>query len=73
MNSPTYFKAAGLGYTNLGETAPHVKDIPFTVWAANSDWAAKNRAALTAFARSYKRGVEGSTIPPTSSRLSISW
>jgi len=58
LNPPTYFKAEALGYTNLGETAPHVKDIPFTVWAANSDWAAKNRAALTAFARSYKRGVE---------------
>ena len=31
LNPPTYFKAAGLGYSNLGETAPHVKDIPFTV------------------------------------------
>jgi NitT/TauT family transport system substrate-binding protein len=58
LNPPSYFKAAGLGYTNLGETAPHVKDVPFTVWAANSDWAAKNRLALMAFARSYKRGVE---------------
>jgi ABC-type nitrate/sulfonate/bicarbonate transport system substrate-binding protein len=58
LNPPTYFKATGLGYTNLGETAPLVKEIPFTVWAANSDWAAKNRVALTAFARSYKRGVE---------------
>jgi ABC-type nitrate/sulfonate/bicarbonate transport system substrate-binding protein len=36
LNPPTYFKAEALGYTNLGETAPHVKDIPFTVWAANS-------------------------------------
>ena len=58
LNPPTYFKAAALGYSNLGETAPHVKGIPFTVWAANSDWAAKNRGALTAFTRSYKRGVE---------------
>jgi NitT/TauT family transport system substrate-binding protein len=58
LNPPTYFKATALGYTNLGETAPHVKDIPFTVWAANSNWAAKNPVALTAFARSYKRGVE---------------
>jgi ABC-type nitrate/sulfonate/bicarbonate transport system substrate-binding protein len=58
LNPPTYFKAAGLGYTNLGETAPYAKDVPFTVWAANSDWASKNREALTAFARSYKRGVE---------------
>jgi ABC-type nitrate/sulfonate/bicarbonate transport system substrate-binding protein len=58
LNPPTYFKAADRGFTNLGETAPHVKDIPFTVWAANSEWAAKNRGALTAFARNYKRAVE---------------
>src|SRR5262249_25940832 len=33
------------------------KDIPFTVWAANAEWAAKNRAVLTAFARNYRRAV----------------
>ncbi len=58
LNPPTYFKATERGFTNLGDTAPYSKDIPFTVWAANSDWAAKNRAALNAFARDYKRGVE---------------
>lgn len=58
LNPPTYFKAEAAGFSNLGETAAYTKGVPFTVWAANSDWAAKNRTALTAFARSYKRGVE---------------
>ena len=57
LNPPTYFKATTLGYSNLGDTKPHAEDIPFTVWAANSAWAEKNRAALTAFARNYKRAV----------------
>jgi ABC-type nitrate/sulfonate/bicarbonate transport system substrate-binding protein len=57
LNPPTYFKAAALGFTNLGDVDPYIKDVPFTVWAANTDWAAKNRDVLVAFARSYKRGV----------------
>jgi NitT/TauT family transport system substrate-binding protein len=57
LNPPTYFKATSLGFSNLGDIEPHSKNIPFTVWAANTQWAAKNRAALIAFAKSYKRGV----------------
>ncbi len=57
LNHPTYAKAASLGFSNLGDTKPYAEDIPFTVWAANMPWAEKNRGALTAFARSYKRGV----------------
>jgi ABC-type nitrate/sulfonate/bicarbonate transport system substrate-binding protein len=57
LNPPTYFKASALGFTNLGDIDPFIKDVPFTVWAANTDWAAKNRDVLVAFARSYKRGV----------------
>jgi len=57
LNPPTYFKATSAGFSNLGDIEPHSKNIPFTVWAANSEWAAKNRAALVAFAKSYKRGV----------------
>ena len=45
------------GFSNLGDTKPYAEDIPFTVWAANMPWAAKNRGALVAFARNYKRGV----------------
>jgi NitT/TauT family transport system substrate-binding protein len=57
LNPPTYFKAAALGFTNLGDIDPYIKDVPFTVWAVNTDWAAKNRDVLVAFARNYKRGV----------------
>jgi NitT/TauT family transport system substrate-binding protein len=57
LNPPTYFKAMSLGFSNLGDVEPHSKNVPFTVWAANMDWAAKNRAALVAFAKSYRRSV----------------
>jgi ABC-type nitrate/sulfonate/bicarbonate transport system substrate-binding protein len=57
LNPPTYFKATALGFSNLGDIEPHMKDVPFTVWAANTDWAAKNRSALVAFARNYARSV----------------
>lgn len=57
LNPPTYFKATSLGFSNLGDIEPYMKDVPFTVWAANTDWAAKNRTALVAFARNYARGV----------------
>jgi NitT/TauT family transport system substrate-binding protein len=57
LNHPTYSRAVALGFSNLGDTKPFAEDIPFTVWAANMPWAEKNRDALTAFARSYKRGV----------------
>jgi len=50
-------RAVSLGFSNLGDTKPYAEDIPFTVWAANMPWAEKNRNALAAFARNYKRGV----------------
>src|SRR5438105_1041632 len=34
LNPPTCFKAIALGFSNLGDTEPHIKDVPFTVWAA---------------------------------------
>ena len=49
--------ALRIRFSNLGDTKPYAEDIPFTVWAANMPWAEKNKDALTAFARSYKRGV----------------
>jgi ABC-type nitrate/sulfonate/bicarbonate transport system substrate-binding protein len=57
LNPPTYFKAVDAGLTALGDTKPYAEGIPFTVWGANSAWAAAHRDALTAFARDYKRGV----------------
>lgn len=58
LNPPTYHRALNMGLTNLGDTAAFAPNIPFTVWGANSAWAAKNRDALNAFARNYKRGVQ---------------
>ncbi len=57
LNHPTYSKAVALGFSNLGDTKAYAEDIPFTVWAASTPWAAKNRDVLVAFARNYKRGV----------------
>lgn len=57
LNPPTYFDAIAAGLTNLGDTKPYAEGIPFTVWGANTAWAAAHRDALVAFARDYKRGV----------------
>lgn len=58
LNPPTSFRAAALGFSNLGEISSAMKDFPFTVWAVNTDWASKNRGALTVFAKSYQRSVD---------------
>ena len=57
LNPPTYFKAIELGLSALGDTKPYAEGIPFTVWGANTSWAAQHRDALIAFARDYKRAV----------------
>ena len=57
LNPPTYFKAKAQGFTDLGDTKPYAEGIPFTVWGANSAWAAQNREVLAAFARDYRRAV----------------
>jgi NitT/TauT family transport system substrate-binding protein len=54
---PTTFRAAAAGYTDLGDIETYLKDFPFTVWAANTDWAAKNREALLAYIKAYSRAV----------------
>lgn len=54
---PATFRAAAAGYTDLGDIETYEKDFPFTVWAANMDWASKNRSALLAYIRAYSRAV----------------
>jgi NitT/TauT family transport system substrate-binding protein len=54
---PATFRAAAAGYTDLGDIEAYLKDFPFTVWAANTDWAAKNRDALLSYIRAYARVV----------------
>src|ERR1043165_8064830 len=58
LTPPTYFKATSAGLTHIGDTATFAPSIPFTVWGANAGWAAKNRDALVAFAKSYRRAVQ---------------
>lgn len=57
LNPPTYFEAVAAGLSNLGDTKPYADGIPFTVWGANTKWAASHRDALVAFARDYRRAV----------------
>jgi NitT/TauT family transport system substrate-binding protein len=57
LNPPTYFDALAAGLTDLGDTKPYAEGIPFTVWGANTTWAAAHRDTLVAFARDYKRAV----------------
>lgn len=54
---PATFRAGAQGFTYLGDIEPHLKDFPFTVWAVNTDWAAKNRPALLAYVKAYGRAV----------------
>jgi NitT/TauT family transport system substrate-binding protein len=54
---PATFRAGAQGFTYLGDIEPYLKDFPFTVWAANTDWAAKNRPAMLAYVKAYGRAV----------------
>lgn len=54
---PFTFRARAASFTYLGDLDKFVKDMPFTVWATNTDWAAKNRSALTGYIRAYSRAV----------------
>jgi ABC-type nitrate/sulfonate/bicarbonate transport system substrate-binding protein len=54
---PATFRAAAAGYTDLGDIETYLKDFPFTVWATNTDWAAKNRDALISYVKAYGRAV----------------
>ena len=58
LNPPSSSRANALGFANLGDVVDHTGTFPFTVWAANTDWAAKNGAALTSFARCYQSAVK---------------
>lgn len=57
LNPPTSFEAAAAGLSDLGDTKPYAEGVPFTVWGANTKWAASHRDALVAFARDYTRAV----------------
>jgi NitT/TauT family transport system substrate-binding protein len=54
---PSTFRAGAAGYSYLGDIQDHLKNFPFTVWAANTDWMTKNREALLSYIRVYGRAV----------------
>ena len=54
---PFTFRARAAGFTYLGDIDHYVKDMPFTVWAANTDWAGQHRDALVGYIRAYGRAV----------------
>jgi NitT/TauT family transport system substrate-binding protein len=57
LNPPSSFRAADQGFAPLGEVETYIREFPFTVWAANTDWMAKNKAALLAFTKIYVDGT----------------
>jgi NitT/TauT family transport system substrate-binding protein len=54
---PATFRAGAQGFTYLGDIDDHLKGFPFTVWAANTNWAAKNRAAMLGYVKAYGRAI----------------
>lgn len=54
---PFTFKAGAQGFTNLGDIEPHLKNYPFTVYAANTAWAQKNEQAMLGFVKAYGRAI----------------
>ena len=54
---PATFRAASQGFTYLGDITDHLKNFPFAVYAANTDWAAKNRPAMLGYVKAYSRGL----------------
>ena len=55
---PATFRAASQGFTYLGDITDHLKSSPFAVYAANTDWAAKNRPAMLGYVKAYNsRGL----------------
>jgi NitT/TauT family transport system substrate-binding protein len=54
---PATFRAASQGFTYLGEINDHLNGFPFAVYAANTDWMAKNRSTMLAYVKAYGRAI----------------
>jgi len=55
---PFSFKAEGEGYSLIGRLSDYVKDLPFTGFAVNLNWALAHKPTVAAFLKAYRRGVE---------------
>ncbi|WP_157775169.1 ABC transporter substrate-binding protein [Hartmannibacter diazotrophicus] len=54
---PASFAASAAGFSKLGELADYVKDMPFTGYAANVEWAKAHPALVTSFLEGLHEGV----------------
>jgi NitT/TauT family transport system substrate-binding protein len=55
---PFNFKASSAGYTSLGASATYTKDVPFTGYTVNLNWAQKNKSAIRKMLDLYARGID---------------
>ena len=55
---PFNFKAAGAGYTSLGVSANYTKNIPFSGYSVNVNWAAENKPTIRRLLDVYTKGVD---------------
>jgi NitT/TauT family transport system substrate-binding protein len=53
VNPPASFRAAAMGFSNVGDPSQTMKDFPFTVWAIDTGWAAKHDEATKSFVLAY--------------------
>src|SRR4051812_7306731 len=58
LNPPFNFNAVKSGYTDLGRVIDYAKDLPFTGYTANADWARKHKELLRTFLQAYSRAVD---------------
>jgi NitT/TauT family transport system substrate-binding protein len=55
---PLSFKAKSSGLSLVANVADYVRDLPFTGYAANTDWAMTHKALLLGFLTAMAKGVD---------------
>lgn len=55
---PFNFKALGAGFNSLGTSATYTKNVPFTGYTVNLNWAQKNKSAIRKMLDLYARGID---------------
>jgi NitT/TauT family transport system substrate-binding protein len=55
---PFSFKAQGVGLTHLADVADYARDLPFTGYATNIEWATAHKPLLLGFLNAVARGVD---------------
>jgi ABC-type nitrate/sulfonate/bicarbonate transport system substrate-binding protein len=55
---PFSFRARSTGLSLMANTADYVRDLPFTGYAANTDWAKTHKAPLVGFLNAMAKGVD---------------